>query len=92
MMSKSSTLTLGAGSAALVNLPSILNLPVSSCSGICGSCGGGCAIVGLTVAGFLITNCFYKTRQDKSAKQSQQCNYTDNPLDKSLSKISTHPD
>jgi len=69
MMSKSSTLTWGTGSAVLVNVQSILNIPINNCSGICGSCGGGCAIVGLTIAGFLVTNYFYKSCREKSSPQ-----------------------
>lgn len=61
MKVKSSTLGWGLGSAVSVNLPSILQTPMISCTGICGSCGGGCAIVGLIMGGVLVVNCVYKT-------------------------------
>nr|WP_092068950.1 hypothetical protein [Dendrosporobacter quercicolus]NSL47289.1 hypothetical protein [Dendrosporobacter quercicolus DSM 1736]SDL83913.1 hypothetical protein SAMN04488502_101960 [Dendrosporobacter quercicolus] len=61
MIAKISALRWGLSSAVLVNLPGLLQLSSSGCSGLCGSCGAGCAIAGLTAGGFLTLTRFYKS-------------------------------
>ncbi|MDU4961695.1 MAG: hypothetical protein E6X17_13665 [Sporomusaceae bacterium] len=43
----------GLSAAALVNLPALLPLSAVGCSGVCGACGGSCAIAALTTGGLL---------------------------------------
>ena len=71
MIAKISTLRWGLSSALLVNLPGLLQLSASTCTGLCGACGGGCAIAGLTAGGFFAATRFYKILRVRAAHWRQ---------------------